>query len=108
MVNASGALASLQFIPDSEGIKYFLPGGQMGGGFHVLGKLDQAPIIGIAEGLATAQSVVETTGWPVVVAFSAGNLVAVAATIRVRQPQAAIVLAGDDDPVGRAGFRSGW
>ena len=102
VVNASGALTSVQFIPDSEGLKYFLPGGQMGGGFHVLGTLDQAPIIAIAEGLATAQSVVEATGWPVVVAFSAGNLVAVASILRSRHPQAALVLAGDDDPVGRA------
>ena len=101
VTNSAGAIMSVQFIPDAPGSrKLFLPGGQAGGGFHVLGNLADAPVIGIAEGLATAQSAVESTGWPLVVAFSAGNLPIVAAAIRARHPQAEIVLLGDNDPAG--------
>lgn len=101
VVNSAGAMLSVQFIPDAPGSrKLFLPGGQAGGGLHVLGNLSDAPVIGIAEGLATAQSTVEAMNWPVVVAFSAGNLPAVAAAIRARHQQAEIVLLGDNDPAG--------
>lgn len=101
VTNRAGALMSVQFIPDApDSHKLFLPGGQVGGGFHVLGDLTQAPTLGIAEGLATAQSVVEAMGWPVIVAFSAGNLPAVAAAIRASHPQAELVLLGDNDPAG--------
>lgn len=104
VVNSAGALMSVQFIPDAPGSrKLFLPGGQTGGGFHVLGDLSATiERIAIAEGLATAQSAVEATGWTVIVAFSAGNLPAVASGIRSRYPQAEILLLGDDDPAGRA------
>ena len=101
--NSAGAIISVQFIPEGGLKKLFLPGGQTGGGFHVLGELTQATThLAIAEGLATAQSAREATGWPVIVAFSAGNLPAVASILRSRHPQAEILLLGDDDPAGRA------
>ena len=102
VTKANGSMMSLQFIPD-QGKKYFLPGGQMGGGLHILGELStETPRIAIAEGIATGQSIYESIGCPVVVAFSAGNLPAVAAAIRARNPQAEIIVCGDDDPAGLA------
>lgn len=103
VVNSAGAMISVQFIPDGGLHKLFLPGGQTGGGFHVLGDLSATTErLAIAEGLATAQSAVEATGWPLIVAFSAGNLPAVASVMRSRHPQAEILLLGDNDAAGLA------
>ena len=51
----------------------------------------------IAEGFATAASIHEATGLPVVIAFNCGNLVSVAKAIRAWLPPARIVIAADDD-----------
>ena len=105
VMNIQGAIQSVQFIPETGGNKYFLPGGKMGGGFFVLGEWPAAapvPRLALVEGLATGQSIVEATGWPVVVAFSAGNLPHVAGLLRSKHPQAEMLLCGDDDPAGRA------
>ena len=51
----------------------------------------------IAEGYATAATVHELTGAPVVVAFNAGNLLPVARTYRALHPERPIHIAGDDD-----------
>ena len=103
VTNSTGAIISVQFIPDGGLHKLFLPGGQTGGGFHVLGDLSATTErLAIAEGLATAQSAVEATGWPVIVAFSAGNVPSVASVIRSRHPQAEILLLGDNDAAGLA------
>ena len=51
----------------------------------------------IAEGFATAASIREATGLPVVIAFDAGNLAPVAKIIRRWLPLARIVIAADDD-----------
>jgi phage/plasmid primase-like uncharacterized protein len=87
-------LASLQFI-DRAGNKDFFPGGRVGGCYCALGS-DSATIV-IAEGFATAASIYESTGLAAVVAFNAGNLLPVATKMRERFPNAAIVVAGDDD-----------
>lgn len=72
-----GELASLQFIaPDGE--KRFLSGGGVGGGTLVLGSPIGARHCYVAEGYATAASIYEATGQPVVVAYSAGNMTAAA------------------------------
>ena len=67
--DAKGRIQSLQFI-DPKGDKRFLPGGAMKGGRLVLGELLDGKPIALAEGFATAASVRESTGLPVVVGFS--------------------------------------
>ncbi len=54
-------------------------------------------VILLAEGYATAATPHEATGWPVAVAFDAGNLVKVAHALRQRYPAAPLALCGDDD-----------
>ena len=54
----------------------------------------------VAEGYATAASVHEATGYPVAVAFDAGNLEPVAETIREKLPDCSIIIAGDNDKSG--------
>lgn len=51
----------------------------------------------IAEGYATAATLFEATGLPVIVAFDAGNLQPVAVAIRKRWPRARILVCADDD-----------
>jgi putative DNA primase/helicase len=102
--DAAGALWNLQSIgPDGQ--KRFLPGGRKSGLWHMLGTLpadgqspaDDGGVILVAEGYATAASLHQATGWPVAVAFDAGNLGKVAAALRQLHPAALLVLCGDDD-----------
>lgn len=51
----------------------------------------------IAEGVATAATLHELTGYTAIVAFNAGNLVKVSQAYRERFPERAIYVAGDDD-----------
>jgi putative DNA primase/helicase len=96
-VYCDGNLTSLQFI-GPDGSKKFLSGGQIEGGYASIagGSQDRSRII-IAEGYATAASLFQATGLPCVVAFNAGNLLAVAEAIRAKYPEAAIVIAADND-----------
>ncbi len=96
MFDHSGEVQSLQFI-SKNGDKKFLYGGKMQGCYFPLGDLKNAEIIMIAEGYATAATVHEITGHPVVVAYNAGNLLAVAKSIRAQHPNATIYLCADDD-----------
>lgn len=54
-------------------------------------------IVLIAEGYATAATLFEATGLPVLVAFDAGNLLPVATAACKRWPQARILVCADDD-----------
>ncbi len=110
MRNADGELWSLQYIErnrptGSNPEKRFHTGGRVRGLFHVVGSLTGADVILVAEGYATAASVHEATGRPVAVAFNAGNLKAVAKSLRKQCPTVRIVVAGDDDR--RTEVRSG-
>ena len=92
-----GKLSSLQFI-GPDGVKRFLTGGRMDGAYtSIAGKDAPRGRIVIAEGFATAASLHEATGLPVVVAFNAGNLVAVAKAVRVKYPAAEILIGADND-----------
>jgi len=95
--DAGGALTSLQFIyPD--GSKKFLTGGAIHGSYYAFGPDPEAAgIVLIGEGFATCASALKATGWPVVVAFNAGNLPAVAGALRAKHPAARLVLLADDD-----------
>lgn len=95
-----GKLWTAQYILE-DGTKRFAKDSKKEGNFHALGGLDKlayTPVIVIAEGYATAASIKEATGLPVVVsAFDAGNLTPVAMSIRDKYPNTPILIAGDDD-----------
>lgn len=96
-VMINGNLVSLQFIaPDGE--KRFLPGGQVRGGIYLLGSIEAVVVIG--EGVATCASIHEAAELPTAIAFSAGNLLPVAQTLRANYPHAVIIVAGDNDERG--------
>jgi phage/plasmid primase-like uncharacterized protein len=82
---------------DNDGRKSFPRGGRLHGGHHVLGDLASADKILIAEGYATAATLHEMTGLPVVVAFHSGNLPAVAQAYREKYQDKILVIAGDND-----------
>lgn len=88
--------------------KLFVKGGRKTGLWHLIGDVgtlaSPSPnesagpaVLLIAEGLATASSLHQATGYPVAVAFDAGNLVHVAKALRSLYPFALLVLCGDDD-----------
>ncbi|WP_306546506.1 toprim domain-containing protein [Malikia spinosa] len=94
-----GTLQSLQVI-DFAGGKRFLPGGRVKGCFCLLGEreeIEDGAELVICEGFATGASIREATGYPVAVAFNAGNLQPVALALRTKYPGAALILAADDD-----------
>jgi len=94
----STEMVSLQAI-DEAGNKDSLRGGQMAGGFFILG--DRAtPRVQIGEGFATCASAFEATGDMTYCAFSASNLPAVARGVRQDYPNAEIVLLADVEPSG--------
>lgn len=78
--------------------KDYLPGGHKQGGYFTIGTISKATLrVVICEGLATGASIHEATGYPVLVAFDAGNLQSVAETLRAKLPDVEIVIAGDND-----------
>ena len=100
---AGGQLATVQAIfPDkpSDGRdrdKDFLRGGAKQGAHFVIGDPAAAPVIVIAEGLATAATLHEATGYCAVMAVDAGNLRPVAEAIRAIHPGKRILIAADND-----------
>lgn len=92
-----GELWSLQFIYP-EGKKTFLKFSRKAGLFHALGRPGPpGQPIAIAEGYATAATIIKAMGWQTLAAIDAGNLMAVAKAVRKRYPQAVIVVCGDND-----------
>ncbi|MDR3423717.1 MAG: toprim domain-containing protein [Alphaproteobacteria bacterium] len=96
IIDETQKVQSLQMI-SGDGGKKFLSGGKMQGCYFPIGSVKDAKTIMIAEGYATAATVHEATGLPVIVAFNAENLVPVAKTIRAQNPKADLVLCADDD-----------
>lgn len=96
MRHGPGPLVGLQRIM-ADGSKFFLKGTPAGGAYTVLGKPTKKGPVVICEGWATGKSIQFATGYCVVVAFNAGNLSAVAAKIRAALPEAALIIASDDD-----------
>ncbi len=81
LYDQDGTLATLQYI-DHDGGKLYHPGGQTGGKFWMVGSLDEPGALFVAEGFATAATIHETTNRPVVVAYSASNLVPITGIMR--------------------------
>jgi putative DNA primase/helicase len=104
-VREGATLHSLQFI-DGDGTKRFLTGGRKRGCYYSIGKPEGAAALCIAEGFATGATIRQATGHLVAVAFDAGNLEAVALTLREKFPALPIILCADDDPVGLSHARA--
>ena len=94
MRDATGKLWSLQTI-SSEGDKRFQPGGRVKACYCSIGAPEGRIVI--CEGYATAATINESTGGGVVAAFSAGNLLPVALSLRNKYPDLSITVAADDD-----------
>lgn len=86
------ALTGLQFI-GPDGGKRFLTGTQKHGAWYLLGVPSDR--VCIAEGYATAATIYEATGIACVVAFDAGNLLAVAKEFEGNPVE--VIIAADDD-----------
>ncbi len=99
--DAEGVLWNIQRIapqkPADGPDKLYLKGARKSGLFHVIGELNGAAVVLVAEGYATAATLHEATGRPVVVAFDAGNLKSVLPSIRKLCPSALLIICGDDD-----------
>lgn len=96
LYDISGKLWSLQTI-DSEGKKRFLAGGRKKACFYSIGSLGKAEKIFICEGFATGASIYMAAGATTLVAFDAGNLEPVTATVRSVYPNIPIVICADND-----------
>ena len=95
-LRADGKLHSLQFI-GADGSKRFLAGGRVAGCYFSIGNPKGAAALCIAEGFATGASIHEATGYPVAVAFNAGNLLAVAQAMRAKFADLPLIVCADDD-----------
>lgn len=95
-MRADGRVHSLQFI-GADGEKRFLTGGRVAGCYFSIGSAKGATALCITEGFATGASIHETTGYPVAVAFNAGNLLPVAKAMRAKFPDLPLLLCADDD-----------
>lgn len=104
ITNQDTSISSLQYISE-DGSKRFQPGGAISGKYWIMGALDGASPIYIAEGFATAATIREETNCPVVVAFSASNIPKIAETIRKMVGISKIVICADNDDSG-VGLRS--
>lgn len=89
-------ITSVQFI-SKEGEKRFLPGGKISGCWYPIGEDQEGQPILIGEGVATCATLHQETGLLVLVAFNAGNLMAIARKVRDAYPDKSIIIAGDND-----------
>ena len=97
-----GEISGLQYISD-DGTKMFLKGSKTGGASWAIGGdyTSGDGRIYICEGIATAASVFEATGKPVVISYSAGNMSATAQSVRAKVgPLREIVIVADNDVSG--------
>ncbi len=100
LYDQDGTLSTLQYI-DHDGGKLYHPGGQTGGKFWMVGAMDEPGALFVAEGFATAATIHEVSGRPVVVAYSASNLVPVTGILReIHGASQDIVIAADNDASG--------
>lgn len=94
-ITIDGEIWSFQRI-DKNGDKRFKAGGRIKGGYFVI-EGDDTTVI--CEGYATGATIHEQTGFTVVVAFNAGNLIDVAHTWK-EKANGRIIIAADDDRFG--------
>lgn len=93
----SGDIVTAQYI-GKDGRKTFQAGGQVKGASMLLGQIKGAVNVLLCEGWATGCSLHQATGWPVVVAFNAHNLVVIAQRLAAMLPvDASVLVCGDCD-----------
>jgi len=85
-------LLTLQFIP-LAGDKKNLPGASFNDGFFIVGEVTNRAYI--AEGIGQAWAINKATGAAAVVCFGAGRMARVAAVLRGKYPDAALVVVPD-------------
>lgn len=95
-VRRDKALVGLQWI-SADGSKKFLSGTPKRGACHRIGSLTGDSPVLIAEGYATAASLHQATGYPVLVVFDAGNIEPVTAYLREHVRGRTVVICADDD-----------
>lgn len=92
----AGKLWNVQRIyPD--GNKLFPAGGRVSGCFHVIGETQGAKLLLVAEGYATAATLHQATGLPVVICFNEVNVRNVAKVLPTFAPGARFLFCADDD-----------
>lgn len=99
LVNARWELRSVQIIFPT-GKKSFFRHGEKSGCFHYIGPSvfgADVSCLCVAEGYATAATLHQATGYPVVVALDAGNLRPVAQVWRAMYPAMPMLICGDND-----------
>ena len=99
LYSEDGELASIQYI-SGDGAKKYHPGGATGSMFWMLGSLDEADTLYIAEGFATAATIQAVTGQPCAVAYSASNLVPITGILKASNPTLDICIVADNDASG--------
>lgn len=96
MRDVHGVLWSIQTIND-DGRKDFQKYGRVTGLFHGIGQNNTCKPLIIAEGYATAASLLKVYGSPVAVAFTAGNIPHVAEALRGKYPKQRMMICADND-----------
>lgn len=97
LYDENGNMVSLQSI-DDKGQKLFMQNGRVKGCYFLAGTPKDELIV--AEGYATAMSLREATGKPVMVAFNAGNIAPAIESIKQRFPNVSITICADNDETG--------
>ena len=101
MRDASGKLWNVERIapekPADGKDKKGLYRGRRTGCYFSIGTTKGAVALCIVEGFATGATIHEATRYPVAVAFNAGNLLAVAKSMRDKFPDLPLILCADDD-----------
>jgi len=92
--NVDGEIQAIQHIKANGEKKIH---GIKRGHFHVLGEIKDDGELFCAEGYATAYSVHEAKGSPVVVAFDCGNIDPVIEILKTKYPKISIIIAADND-----------
>ncbi|MDY7579439.1 AAA family ATPase [Herbaspirillum sp. RTI4] len=93
--DGTGTLTSLQFI-DEDGVKRFKTYGKIKACYYSFGGKPTDTVL-LCEGFATGASLHAVIGYPVAVAFNAGNLEAVAQVLRAKLPGIKIIVCADND-----------
>lgn len=99
--DGAGNVTSLQFIYE-DGSKRFKSNGRVKGCYYSFGG-KPVDVVLLCEGFATGASLFAATGYPVAVAFNAGNLEAVARVLRAKLPDIRIIVCADNDRFNAAG-----
>lgn len=98
--NANGFVGCqlIYYSAESESfVKRFTTGIKLKGSFCPFGKIKDAKYVYVAEGFATAATIYEATGIPVICAWNCNNLYSAIQSLRLINPKCRIVIAADKD-----------